>query len=52
MSGGQRSETLGLQCREDGVGMRRVDRLRTEQHPGIWHTGGLESDGVKGKGVG
>ena len=26
----------------------RVDRLRPERHPGVWHNGGLESDGVKG----
>ena len=26
----------------------RADRLRTERHPGVWHSGGLESDGVKG----
>ena len=25
-----------------------VDRLRPERHPGVWHSGGLESDGVKG----
>ena len=25
-----------------------MDRLRTERHPGVWHSGGLESDGVKG----
>ena len=29
-----------------------MDRLRTERHPGVWHKGGLESDGVKGRGVG
>ena len=28
-----------------------MDRLRTEQRPGVWHTGGLESDGVGGRGV-
>ena len=26
----------------------RVDRLCTERHPGVWHNGGLERDGVKG----
>ena len=26
----------------------RVDRLCTERHPGTWHNGGLENDGVKG----
>ena len=25
----------------------RVDRLRTERHPDVWHSGGLESDGFK-----
>ena len=29
----------------------RVDRLRTERHPGVWHNGGLGSDGVKGCGL-
>ena len=24
-----------------------VDRLRTERHPDVWHSGGLESDGFK-----
>ena len=24
-----------------------MDRLRTERHPGVSHSGGLESDGVK-----
>ena len=24
-----------------------MDRLHTERHPGVWHNGGLESDGVK-----
>ena len=23
-----------------------MDRLRTEQHPGVWQSGGLESDGA------
>ena len=25
-----------------------MDRLCTERHAGVWHNGGLESDGVKG----
>ena len=25
-----------------------MGRLRPERHPGVWHSGGLESDGVKG----
>ena len=24
-----------------------MDRLRPQRHPGVWHSGGLESDGVK-----
>ena len=28
-----------------------MDRLRTNPHPGVWHSGGLESDGVGGRGV-
>ena len=24
-----------------------MDRLRTERHPGVWHSGGLESDALK-----
>ena len=39
-----------MQCGEDGVGRRRVDRLRPERHPRVWHNGGLESDSVKGWG--
>ena len=26
-----------------------MDRLRTEQHPGVWHSEGSESDGVGGE---
>ena len=26
-----------------------MDRLCTERHPGVWHNGGLENDGVKAK---
>ena len=26
----------------------RVDRLRTERHPGVWCSEELDSDGVKG----
>ena len=25
-----------------------IDRLRIERHPGVWHRGELEIDGVKG----
>ena len=28
-----------------------VDRLRTEQRLGVWHSGGLEGDGVGGRGM-
>ena len=24
-----------------------MDRLRPERHPGVWYSGGLESDGVR-----
>ena len=24
-----------------------MDRLRPERHPGVWHNGGLESNGLK-----
>ena len=45
-----------MQCGElieDGVGRRNnTGRLSTERHPGIWHSGGLGSDGNGGKGVG
>ena len=41
-------EILRVQCGEDGVGRKRVDILRIERHPGVWHSEGLESDGVGG----
>ena len=42
-----------MQCAEDEVGRRkRVDRLRVERHPGVWHSGGLGNDGVGGRDVG
>ena len=28
-------------------GERVEDQLRTEQHPGVWYSGGLESEGVR-----
>ena len=34
-------------CKRTGWEGERVDRLRTERHPGVWHSGGLKSDGVK-----
>ena len=38
-----------VQYGEDGVGRRKsVDRLHPERHPGVWYSGGLESDGFKG----
>ena len=41
-------------CSTEGTGWegKRVDRLRTERHPDVWHSGGLESDGFKCWGVG
>ena len=39
----------GCSAKRTGWEGERVDRLRIERHPGIWHNnGGLESDGVKG----
>ena len=37
-------------CSAEGTGWEGeiMDRLRTERHPGVWHSGGLESEGVKG----
>ena len=32
-------------------GKEKVDRLSAERGPGVWHSGGLESDGVGGRGV-
>ena len=43
-----RTINLLVQCGKDGWEGERVDRLCTERHPGVWHNGGLESDGVKG----
>ena len=36
----------GTVRRGQGGEEERVDRLRTERHPGVGHSGGLESDGV------
>ena len=43
-----------LWCSAEWTGWEgeRVDRLRTERHPGVWHSGGLGSDGVGGRDVG
>ena len=38
-----------MQYAEDGVGKRNGERLYTEQHPGVWYSGGLESGGVGGR---
>ena len=38
----------GRSAERTGWEGERVDRLRTERHPGVWHTGGLESNGVEG----
>ena len=37
-------------CSTERTGWKgeRVGRLRPERHPGVWHSGGLESDGLKG----
>ena len=37
-------------CSAERAGWKgeRVDRLRTERHPGVWHNRGLKSEGVKG----
>ena len=43
------SETLRARSAErTGWEGERVDRLCTERHPGVWHNGGLENDGVEG----
>ena len=42
----------GCSVERTGWEGERVDRLHTERHSGVWHNGGLESDGVKGWGVG
>ena len=38
----------GCSTERTGWEGQRVDRLRTERHQGVWHSEGLESDGVKG----
>ena len=37
-----------VQCGDDGMGREEewIDRLRTERRPGVWHSGGLKSEGV------
>ena len=40
LEGGCSAERTGWE------GESSVDRLRTERHPGFWHSGGLESNGV------
>ena len=42
----------GCSAERTGWEGERVDRLRTKQHPGVWYSGGLESDGGGGWGVG
>ena len=37
-----------MQRGEDGEEEERMDRLSGERHPGVWHNGELESEGVKG----
>ena len=54
MSGGRLPKRIVFENFEDAVRRgrggkeERMDRLRPERHPGVWHCGGLESDGVKG----
>ena len=38
----------GCSAERAGWEGQRVDRLNIERHPGVWHSGGLESDDVKG----
>ena len=40
------SETLRAQCGEDGVGRRKSGSTVYRATSGVWHNGGLESDGV------
>ena len=42
------SRTLRVQCGEKGVGREKMDQLCTERHPGVCHSRGLESVGVRG----
>ena len=54
MSGGRLPKRIVFGNLEGAVPERtgwegeRADRLRPERHPGVWHSGGLENDGVKG----
>ena len=42
-----------MQWEGGGWDGRRGDRLRTGRRPGVWHSGGLESDGIiGGRGMG
>ena len=42
----------GCSAERTGWEGERVDRLRTERHPGVWHSGGLESDVRRSRRVG
>ena len=39
----------GCSAERTGWGGKRVDLLRTERHPGVWHSRGLKSDGVSNR---
>ena len=41
-------ESSGCSTERTGWEEQTVDRLRPKRHPGVWHSGGLESDDVKG----
>ena len=45
-------ENLDGAVRRKRGGERRVDRFRAGLYLGVWHSGGLESDGVGGRRVG
>ena len=36
----------GCKVERTGWEGKRVDRLRTERHPGVFHSGGVEGDGL------
>ena len=50
----KRIEFGNLEYSEERTGWEGegVDRLRAERRPGVWHSGGLESDVFGGRGVG
>ena len=54
MSGGRLKKRIVFEILEGAVrrgwgGSRKSGPIElTERHPGVWHSGGLESDGVRG----